>query len=277
MSHRRSVILLIVAALLWSSGGLLIKWVSAHPLAIACWRSVIGFFVILAWSQRIDLKPSLSTILGAICYAGTVTLFVVATKMTTAANAILLQYTAPIYVALLGRLVLQERPTNVDWLTMLLMSIGMVLFFLDKVTATGLIGNIVGALSGVCFAGFILATRKQAQASPIQSVIYGNLITAVITLPFILHVQFSTSSLTGLILLGVFQLALPYIFYSVAIKRITAVESSLILVIEPLLNPVWVFFYSGETPGPNALVGGSLVIAALLLRNILKARLATAQ
>jgi drug/metabolite transporter (DMT)-like permease len=276
MSHNKAILFLVMAALLWSSGGLLVKWVDAHPLAIAGWRSAIGFVFILGWTKRIDFRPSAATLVGGVCYAGTVTLFVIATKMTTAANAILLQYTAPIYVAILSRLVLRELPTKLDWLTMLLMSIGMILFFLDKVSATGLLGNVAGVFSGIFFGGFILAMRKQANASPIQSVLYGNLIAALVALPFFFKITLSAESIGGLATLGVFQLALPYILYSIAIKHITAIESSLILVLEPILNPVWVFLLNGEIPAKFALIGSTMVIGALLARAALTKRLTKA-
>ena len=265
----RAIIFLVLAAILWSLGGILIKWIEWNPVAIAGVRSGIAALLILTILRRPRLNWSVPQIGGAIAYAGTVILFVMANKLTTAANAILLQYTAPIYVALFGAWFLKERTNWMDWATIFCVLGGMVLFFLDDVSGGGLLGNILAVCSGLCFAALVLFMRKQKDESPLESVFWGNILTALIGLPFMFGSMPSTSSWVGLLFLGVFQLGFSYILYSIAIKQVRALEAILIPVIEPILNPIWVFLLMGETPGPWALVGGVIVIISVTSRCII--------
>ncbi|MEO7723418.1 MAG: EamA family transporter [Chthoniobacterales bacterium] len=263
-------VLLLLAALCWSLGGVLIKSIDWPPMAIAGGRSAIAIPVILLCVGRPRFSFSAAQVGGAIGYAGTVILFVFATRMTTAANAIFLQYTAPIYVALIGRWYLGERASRIDWVVIAVALIGIALFFFDRLTAAGLWGNIIALGSGLAFAAVALFLRKEKDGSPIASIVLGNIIVALAGLPFMLSAQ----SLGGdgwwrLLLLGTVQLGLPYIFYATAIKQVTALEATLIPLLEPVLNPLWVMLALGEKPGPWAIVGGLLVLTAVLGRCLL--------
>ncbi|MCU7501378.1 MAG: DMT family transporter, partial [Ignavibacteria bacterium] len=239
VEHRKSVIYLVLTALLWSLGGVLIKWVSLSALAIAGLRSLIAFaFIMIAFRPKLKISPV--KILGGFAYAAVVILFVSANKLTTAANAILLQYTAPIYVALPGHWFLKEKITKTDWISILMVFCGMVLFFLDKLSAGDMLGNIVAILSGVAFAWLVLLMRKQKNESPLDSVVWGNLITAIICIPFYFSQSIDSKSWIGLLLLGIVQLGISYVLYAYAIKHVSAIEGILIPVIEPVLNPIWV-------------------------------------
>lgn len=263
----KAIVYLILTAILWSLGGVLIKSVKWNPIAIAGARSAISSLVILAYIRRPRFTWSTDQILAAIFYAGTVILFVTANKLTTAANAILLQYGAPIYVAILGSVILKEKTTVPDWITIASVIFGMFLFFLDELKPGNLSGNIVAILSGVAFALYIIFMRKQKDESPIESTLLGNILTALIGLPFILSSSPETkSSWIGIILLGTVQLGLSYILYSIAIKDVTALEAILIPIIEPILNPIWVFLAMGEMPGKWAFIGGAIILASVTLR-----------
>jgi len=270
-AHRRAVGLAFLAGVLWSLGGLLIKQVEWNPLAISGARSAIASLVLLAFIRRPRFTWSRAQLGGAIAYTATVILFVAATKLTTAANAILLQYTAPVYAALLGTWFLKERVAWLDWLTIAVVLGGMALFFLDKLTAGGLWGNALSIASGVSYASMIVLLRAQKDGSPAESVLLGNVLTAVIGLPFMFQGALNATSWIGLLLLGVFQLGLSYVLYSTAIKHITALEAVLIPVVEPILNPLWVFLVMGEAPGRWALVGGAIVLAAVTGRYVISA------
>jgi drug/metabolite transporter (DMT)-like permease len=198
-----------------------------------------------------------------VAYAGTVILFVTATRLTTAANAILLQYSAPIYVASLGAWFLGERTRGFEWAGLGVVLGGIVLFFFDRLSAGNLWGNGCAILSGVCFAGLILFMRKQKDESPVESVILGNLLTGLAGLPFMFGSVPDAATCLGILLMGVFQLGLSYILYSEAVKHVTALEAILITAIEAVLNPVWVFLVLGERPGPWALLGGGVVLASV--------------
>ena len=266
-------LLLLLAALCWSLGGVLIKSIDWPPMAIAGGRSAIAIPMILLCIGRPRFTFSHAQIGGALGYAGTVVLFVFATRMTTAANAIFLQYTAPVYVALIGRWYLGERASRIDWLVIAVALAGIALFFLDRLTVAGLWGNILALGSGLAFALVALFLRKEKAGSPVASILLGNVIVALAGAPFI----FQAPSLGGdglwrLVLLGAVQLGLPYVFYATAIKQVSALEATLIPMLEPVLNPLWVMLALGEWPGPWAIVGGLLVLSAVLGRGMIMMR-----
>ncbi|MFZ5688868.1 MAG: DMT family transporter [Bacillota bacterium] len=267
--YGRSMFLLVITALMWSMGGMLIKWVDWHPIAIAGMRSAIASVVLIAICRRPRFTWSFAQIGGAVSCAATLILFVMATKMSTAANAVLLQYSAPIYVALFAVWFLGERTTRLDWITILAVMLGMVMFFLDDLRPGYFWGNILAILSGISFAALVMFMRKQKDGSPVETVILGNILTALLALPFMFGSAPSAAGWAGLGLLGVFQLGLPYVLYSRAIKHVKALEATLIPVIEPIMNPIWVFIAIGEVPGPWALLGGAIVLVSVTARCLL--------
>jgi len=268
----QAVFLLVAAAVLWSLAGVLIKWVSLPALAVAGFRSAIALPVLLLFFGRRAVNFSASQLIGGVCYAATVTLFVSANKLTTSGNAILLQYTAPLYVALLSGWLLHERTRWFDWAAIAAVLCGMSLFFLDQLSADGLTGNILAVLSGFAFASLIIAMRRQKDASPAGSAILGNLLTVLICLPWMVQSPPGGADWIGLALLGVFQIGLSYACYVVAIKSVTAMEGILIPVLEPILNPLWTLLFMGERLGPWALLGGVVVILSLIFRAVMDYR-----
>ncbi len=264
--HRKALVYLVLTAVLWSLGGLLIKMIDWNPAAIAGARSIFAAALMLLYYRRLDFTWSFPQIGGAVAYAATVLLFVTATKMTTAANAIILQYTAPVFTAILGAVFLKEKTSRADWLTIVLVFCGMGLFFLDKLSVGNMVGNALGILSGLTFSIMLIFLRHQKEADPFQSLILGNLLTALICLPFIVG---STPGLTnwGVVLaLGVFQLGVSYILYAEAVKHVRALDAILVPIIEPILNPVWVLVFLGEVPGHWALLGGIVVLGSVIGR-----------
>ena len=256
---------------------MLIKLVHWNPIAIAGMRSAITALVLLIYLRRPHFHWSPAQIGGAVAYACTVILFVLANKLTTAANAIFLQYSSPIYVALFGAWFLGEQTHRGDWLTIAVVLAGMTLFFLDDLSRGGWWGNICAMLSAISFAWVVLFLRKQKDGSPFESVLLGNLIAALIGTPFMFESMPDARSWLGLVLLGIFQLGLAYIFFTAAIKHVAALEAALIPVLEPLLNPLWVILFVGETPSGWAGVGGLLVLLAVTARGILMTKFKTVQ
>lgn len=273
-THSRAVTQLVAAALFWSLGGLLIKSVEWPAMAVAGGRGLIAAVFLLATHRGLRFRPSPNLWLGAVAYAACTLSFVAATKMTTAANAILLQYTAPVWIALFGAWFLGERATRLDWLTIVAVLGGMLLFFKDGGLGGGTgAGNLMAIFSGLAFAVMTMALRRQKDGAPVESIILGNLINCVVGLPWIL--QSPSPSPTGwaaLLVLGVVQLGCSYWLYARAIRSVTALEAVLIPVIEPLLNPVWVFLVRQETPSSWALLGGLVVLAAVTARGLLAVR-----
>lgn len=273
-SHRLAgpALLLMVAAL-WSLGGVLIKSVDWNPVAIAATRSAIAIPIVLLFAGLPRRRFSALQWGGAVAYAATVLLFVAATRMTTAANAIFLQYTAPIYVALLAPWLLGERSRRSDWAVIAVALAGIGLFFVDQLSTRGLWGNILALASGVAFGCMVLLLRKERDGQPMQVVLLGNVLTALIGIPVIARVGWPEPSAWGpLLLLGVVQLGLAYILYSIAIRRVSALGATLITMIEPVLNPLWVMLAMGELPGPWSMAGAALVLGAVLIRAALSGR-----
>jgi drug/metabolite transporter (DMT)-like permease len=272
-AHTRSVLLLVAAALCWSLGGLLIKSVNWPPLAVAGGRGFIAAVFLLATNRGLQFHFSRVQLLGAVGYAACTITFCVATKLTTAANAILLQYTAPVWIALFGAWFLGERATRADWCTIAAVLAGMTLFFADNLELANVLGNSLAALSGICFAGMTIALRKQKDTSASESIILGNLLAFGVGLPWIIGAPaLSPGGWLALALLGTVQLGVSYWLYARAIKHVTALEAVLIPVIEPILNPVWVLFATGEKPSHLALVGGAIVLTAVTLRAVASVR-----
>ena len=262
----RALLLLLLAAFLWSLGGTLIKLVHWHPMAIAGMRSAIAAVLIRIVFRQMSFTWSFDQVGGAVAYACTVLSFVVANKMTTAANVILLQYTAPIHAALFGAWFLGERATRLDWATILFALAGMALFFFDRLTTAGFWGNIVALGSGLSYGWLALFLRRQKSGSPMESVFLGNVLAALAGLPFMFGSVPGASDWIGLVLLGVVQLGLPYILYAIAIRHVSAVESLLILMIEPVLNPLWAFLFLTEVPGRMSLLGGLVILVSVIAR-----------
>ncbi len=269
--RRRSVILLVSAVVLWSTSGLFIKLSTLNPLALAGGRSAITALVLLAWIGKPRFTWSSAQIGGALSMVLTFGLFVTATQLTSAANAILLQFTAPLYVALFGGWFLGERPKSYDWWTMAVIVAGMVLFFGDALGNGGMLGNILAMCSGVSLAWMTLFLRKQREESA-TTILLGNMLTAAIGLPFLLLSPPQPVDWAILLFLGVFQLGIPFIMYSLSLRHLEALEAILIQTLEPILNPIWVFLVLGERPSTLALLGGALVILAVALRAFVATR-----
>ncbi len=282
---RRAAGLLSVAlcAVLWSTGGLFIKMVPWAPFAIAGSRSLIAAVVLFLFLRRPRFTWSAAQIICALAYSATMITFVLSNKLTTAANAILLQYTAPVYAAFLGALILGEKTRWYDWATIAAAVAGMALFFLDRLSSGGAAGNIISAASGVFFAIFMVFLRKQKDGSPLESILLSHVLTFLVAIPFIIpEIRRSAGTaefagaLGGVAFLGVFQVGISSILLSYGVRHVTALQSLLTSVIEPILNPVWVFLLLGEIPSPMAFVGGGIILAAVTARSILALRAAKA-
>lgn len=271
LSIRAAALAVAGAALLWSSGGLFIKVAPMPALAVAGGRSLVaGIFYLLV------LRPNLRAARWstAAAYAGCIVTFVTATRLTTAANAIFLQYTGPAYVLLLSPWLLEEPFRAIDGLCVLLSLAGMSLFFVGKVETGQAFGNALGIISGIFFALTIVLLRRDAKAGrgdALPSTALGNLIAAAVTLPWMWQAlpQMTTARGAGVLLyLGVVQLGLAYVLFIRGVRKVPAAEASLISMLEPIFNPIWVLLGTGEKPGPWAIAGGAIVIAAVVVRTL---------
>jgi drug/metabolite transporter (DMT)-like permease len=269
---------LVAIGLLWSMAGVLIKLVAWPPLAIWSVRSAVAALAILA-VRRVSWRDLHRVEWGAgVSLALTTALFVAANKYTTAANAILIQYSAPAWVAILGALWLGERATRFDWATIAVALSGITLFFFDQLTFNHTTGNLFALTAGVTFAMHAAAVRRLAQLgrSPLRAILLGHLIPAVVGAPFVISAvaaePLPAQAWLILVVLGVFQQAVPSLLYSWAIQRATALEGLLVPILEPILSPCWVWIFLGEEPGRWALAGGCLVVGAVTLRALVGLR-----
>ncbi len=269
MSRARAIIYLITAAILWSTGGVLVKLVDWNAMAISGVRSGIAALFLMFIVRRLKFTFSRNQILGSLCYAGMVMSFVVGTKLTAAANIILLQYAAPVYVAILSGWVLKEPTDRRDWLMIGSVIFGLLLFFSDSLSFEGWAGNILGVFSGMCFAGVILFLRRQKDGSPVESVILGNILSFLLGVPFMFDGGPTLLGWGGVFLLGIFQLGVAYFLYTKAIKEVTGVEASIIPIFEPVLNPIWVLLMVQEVPSIRVVIGGLIILTAVTIRSLL--------
>lgn len=250
-------------------GGLFIKLVPWPPLAVAGGRSGIAAAVILIFLGWKNLKFKSGDYVTAIFYALTVTMFVSATKLTTAANAIFLQYTAPVYVIFMAHFYLKEKVKPKDLATVLIVIAGMALFFYEEISLEGFWGNILAIASGVTFAIMTVLFRKRRDAVPLRAIFLGNVFAALALLPFVVQAPpLDFYGLLYLLILGIFQLGAAYIFYAAAVPHVYALETVLVAMLEPVLNPIWVLLTLGETPSIYSITGGAIIIGAVTIRSL---------
>jgi drug/metabolite transporter (DMT)-like permease len=269
----KAIFSLMFCALLWSTGGMFIKSVNWSPIVIAGIRSLIGGSIIFLYIRRPKITFSFPQIAAALCNTGTMLLFVTANKMTTAANAILLQYSAPIFVAILGWLIIREKPRWEHWVGLVCIMAGIGLFFLDKVSPGNFTGNVIAVISGVTFALYAVFMRMQKEGSAVESVLLSHALTFLISIPFIIMTPIRIAEVNWfpVIFLGVFQIGVSSLLFSYGIKHVSAIQTMLIAGLEPILNPIWVFLAMGERPSLNAVFGGLIIIFAVTFSSAVSA------
>ena len=271
MNRKRAIGLLIMTGIIWSTGGFLIKLIPWSPLAIAGIRSGFTAIIIFFYSRPSSIKFDKNTWYGAVCYALMVISFVMGNKLTTSGNVILIQYAAPVYVALFGYSFLGERSTKIDWTAIAIILTGLSCFFLEELSFSELWGNVFALFSGIGFAGLTLFMRKQKNAKPIDSVLVGNLITFLLCAPFYVGgITYDPIPWMYISFLGFFQLGLAYVLYSIAIKHVSALDAIIYPVVEPLLNPILAFIFLNEAMSGTAQLGGILVLLGVVGRGLFK-------
>ena len=272
--ERRSVLFVFLASVCFSTGGLFIKLVPWSALAINGARNLIGAAVIGLYLliTRRKIVFNRRVLIGALSMIGVTTLFAVANKLTTAANTIVLQFTAPVFVILFMSLFYHQKPGRVDLITCFLVLLGVVLFFVDGIQAGNLTGNIVAILSGVCYAGvFMMNTGKGADA--ISSCFLGQLTAGLVMTPLCFReTDFSLPVMAAVLALGIVQVGGAYILFSIGIRHTQAVTASLITGMEPIMNPLLVAAFYGEQVSALAVTGAVIVVCSILAYNVWLAR-----
>jgi drug/metabolite transporter, DME family len=271
------ILFVLAAALLWSTGSLFIKATPLGAFELSFGRSLLAAITVAVLTRREGFRLGFVTLAASVLYAALLLLFVVANKLTTAANAIFLQYTAPVYVLLLEPLMFRERFRWQDLFVVAACVAGMSLFFVGQLRPQDLNGNFAALASGLCFALFMLLLRHQrgGRVNRASSVIYGNVIICLITLPSFVKVAGSLTPKDVLIItyLGVVQIGLAYTLFTLGIARgVRSLDAGVAGYIEPMLNPVWVFLFLGERPSEWATLGGCVIIVAVLAHTAALAR-----
>lgn len=276
-SRASPLLFVLAAALLWSTGGLFIKWVTLSGLELSFGRSLLAAITVAIFTRREGFGLNLVTAMASLLYAALLLLFVLATKETTAANAIFLQYTAPVYLLIFEPLFYKEKFRSRDLIVVIFCVLGMSLFFVGKLRPQDVTGNLLALASGLCFACYFLLLRhtKSRAVNRASSVIYGNLLLVVIAAPAALKVlpHISKADAIGIVYLGVVQIGIAYTLFTVAMARgVRSLDAGIVGYVEPVLNPIWVFLAIGERPTSWAILGGAIIVAAVVCHMLLEAR-----
>jgi len=267
-SNRKGPICMVAASICWSFGGICIKFIPWGAMSIIGLRAFLAAIVFAIYRRSVKITFTPGNILTAICLSATTVLFVFANKLTSAAAAILLQFTAPVFIILIQLIFYKKKPKPGEVIAVSVTILGMFLFFADKLESGGLLGNILAIASGLCFAGVFVGNKRE-DTNPEQALLLGFIINSVIGLPFVFfQATAEPAAWVAVLFLGIVQVGLAYVFFSVGIKNTPALLACLITAMEPVLNPVWVALATGEMPGNFAILGGAVIVLTVVAYNI---------
>jgi drug/metabolite transporter (DMT)-like permease len=267
---------MLVCAALWSIAGILFKLINWNPFVIAGARGLlaavtVGIYMLITKQKLVITK---NVVLSAMFLSATFLCFVSANKLTTAANAIVLQFTAPIFIMLFSSILFRQKYKGAEYATVILTFCGIAVFFLGSIRNGGLFGDIVAVFAGLFMAGMYVFVGRTDAKEKMSGIFFGQVLTALVGLPFIFFTQNTVTpqALTAIIILGIAQIGIPYILLALASNHCPPLACCIIAAVEPLLNPVWVLIFNGERPGVFSLVGGIIVITAVTVQCILQDR-----
>jgi drug/metabolite transporter (DMT)-like permease len=271
------ILFVLAAALLWSTGGLFVKATELSAYELSFGRSLLAALTVAYFTRREGFRVNSVTVVAAALYAALLLLFDMATKLTTAANAIFLQYTAPVYVLVFEPLIFREKYRRSDFLVVAACAAGIALFFVGRLRPDEMLGNQLALVSGLCFAAFMLLIRlpRAGRVNRASSIIYGNLLLAAVCAPSFfegLH-KVKASDVGVILFLGVVQIGLAYTLFTRGVERgVRSLDAGLVGYVEPLSNPLWVYLFLGERPSGWAMLGGAIIITAVLAHTVALAR-----
>ena len=280
MASHRARLLVLAAAVLFSTGGAAIKGTSLTSWQVAELRSAVAAVSFAAFLPGARVLPAPRALVNAIAYAATMILFVRSTKLTTSTNAIFLQSTAPIWIVFLSPRLLGERVRPRDLVFLVVFAAGLALFFLDAPVARTTApdpaqGNLLAVLAGVAWALTVVTLRgleRDGAGEAAPALLAGNVIACLVCLPLAFPFPaLGAADVATIVYLGGFQITLAYACLRAGVRGLRALEASLLLLVEPVLNPIWTFLFHGEVPGTFALAGAAVILVATGLKTALDA------
>jgi drug/metabolite transporter (DMT)-like permease len=271
---------ILLCALLWSTSGLFIKLVNWHPVVISGSRSLLAALFLLAirffsrrssrtyHAEKVKVLPLFA---AGLWYAATMILFVIANKLTASANAILLQYTAPVWAGILGWFALKERPRWEHWGALAVTGLGMFLVFRGGLAAGSVLGDCFALLSGLTFGANSVVMRKQKDGNPADIMICAHILCVLFTVPFVFIYRpaITGGNIVSILFMGILQIGAASALFAYGIRRISAVQAMLTATIEPVLNPLWVLLVTGEKPALSVVAGGAIIVGAVALSSVI--------
>lgn len=267
MTRNRAILEMLLCAALWSIAGIFIKLIPWNSIVIAGLRSLIAGLVMFVYmrARGIGFTADRRSLAGGAALCLTLTCFVAANKLTTAANSIVLQFTAPMFIVVFSALFLKKRFSRADVLAVVLTMAGISLFFFDQLTPGHLAGNYVAMFAGMAFACYYMSLEGASESQRMSAILIAHGLTFLVGLPFtfVYPPELSAAPVACILVLGVVQLGIPYVLLGRASGACPPLACSLLGAVEPLLNPVWVFIFDGEAPGLWALIGGVVVVATI--------------
>ena len=260
----RGRLLILAAALLWSLAGVFIKFLDLHALTIVFYRSLFASLVFAPFVRPSQLQVTPAIVVSVLSYTAAISAFVAANKLTTAANAIVLQYTAPVFVFLFTRLFCGEKISKLNGCSLAVAMLGVAIIASDSAGEPAMAGVLLALLSGVLFAVYMVNLQRTQEVHPVYLTWINNLVCALLLL-LVVRSQLTLSLDQAIILavMGAVQLGLPYFLFSKGLRSVPLQEASLIALIEPVLNPLWVALVVGEIPSAATLAGGALIVLGL--------------
>ena len=269
MTRNRAILEMLLCAALWSIAGIFIKLIPWNSIVIAGLRSLIAGLVMFVYmrARGIGFTADRRSLAGGAALCLTLTCFVAANKLTTAANSIVLQFTAPMFIVVFSALFLKKRFSRADVLAVVLTMAGISLFFFDQLTPGHLAGNCVAIFAGMAFACYYMSLEGASESQRMSAILIAHGLTFLVGLPFtfVYPPELSAAPVACILVLGVVQLGIPYVLLGRASGACPPLACSLLGAVEPLLNPVWVFIFDGEAPGLWALIGGGVVVATITI------------
>lgn len=269
MTRNRAILEMLLCAALWSIAGIFIKLIPWNSIVIAGLRSLIAGLVMFVYmrARGIGFTADRRSLAGGAALCLTLTCFVAANKLTTAANSIVLQFTAPMFIVVFSALFLKKRFSRADVLAVVLTMAGISLFFFDQLTPGHLAGNCVAIFAGMAFACYYMSLEGASESQRMSAILIAHGLTFLVGLPFtfVYPPELSAAPVACILVLGVVQLGIPYVLLGRASGACPPLACSLLGAVEPLLNPVWVFIFDGEAPGLWALIGGVVVVATITI------------